>query len=230
MKKIMTGSVILAVVTLFIFAGIGFADDSLHVHSNGKVGIGIDLPLAKLHVAEGEVRFERGTGEDPTSFYDDDKKNHIQGDTIFSNKIGIGINNPGWPLTVWGYAVAHNWLKWSDGDLKQDIQPLENGLDRLSRLRGVRYKLKDEPEETKREHVGVIAQEVEQEFPELVFTDKNGYKAVDYGGLIAPLIESVKELKAKNKSNRIRIKDLEDKNTVLEKRIAALEKAISKEK
>lgn len=225
MKKIMTGSVILAVVTIFIFAGLGFADDSLHVDSDGYVGIGINVPESILHVAVGEVRLEREIGENPTIFNDNNGKNQIRGKTKFSDKLGIKID-PTYPLTVWGYAVATNWLKWSDANLKQDIQPLENGLDRLSRLRGVKYKLKDEPEKTKREYVGVIAQEVEQEFPELVFTDENGTKAVDYDGLIAPLIESVKQLKAKNKSNRIRIKDLEDKNTAFEERIAALEKAI----
>jgi hypothetical protein len=42
--------------------------------------------------------------------------------------------------------------------------------------------------------MGVIAQEVEKVFPELVMTDEQGLKRVEYGGLIAPLIEAVKEL------------------------------------
>ncbi|MCE7060089.1 hypothetical protein LZG94_08325, partial [Dyadobacter sp. CY343] len=39
---------------------------------------------------------------------------------------------------------------------------------------------------------GLIAQEVEQYFPELVTTDDKGFKAVNYIGLIPHLIESVK--------------------------------------
>lgn len=42
--------------------------------------------------------------------------------------------------------------------------------------------------------LGVIAQEVEEVFPELVHEDERGYKHVNYLGLIAPLIEAVKEL------------------------------------
>lgn len=42
--------------------------------------------------------------------------------------------------------------------------------------------------------MGVIAQEVERVFPELVTTDEHGRKRVDYIGLVAPLIEAVKEL------------------------------------
>ena len=43
--------------------------------------------------------------------------------------------------------------------------------------------------------VGVIAQEIEAIFPELVNTRANGYKAVKYDKLVAVLIEAVKELK-----------------------------------
>ena len=43
--------------------------------------------------------------------------------------------------------------------------------------------------------VGVIAQEIEAIFPELVDTRANGYKAVKYDRLVAVLIEAVKELK-----------------------------------
>jgi uncharacterized small protein (DUF1192 family) len=42
--------------------------------------------------------------------------------------------------------------------------------------------------------MGVIAQEVEKVFPELVTIDEQGRKKVEYEGLIAPLIEAVKEL------------------------------------
>jgi len=42
--------------------------------------------------------------------------------------------------------------------------------------------------------MGVIAQEVEKVFPELVTTDEQGRKKVEYEGLIAPLIAAVKEL------------------------------------
>ncbi len=71
-------------------------------------------------------------------------------------------------------------------------------LSRLQRLRGISYEWKDGEERrgrtgAKRE-LGVIAQEVEPVFPELVATDPEGLKKVDYLGFIAVLIEAVKEL------------------------------------
>jgi hypothetical protein len=45
--------------------------------------------------------------------------------------------------------------------------------------------------------MGVIAQEVEEVFPQLVITDEQGRKTVDYVGLVAPLIEAIKELDAR---------------------------------
>jgi hypothetical protein len=45
--------------------------------------------------------------------------------------------------------------------------------------------------------MGVIAQEVEAVFPELVHTDERGVKMVSYTGLVGVLIEAVKELDAR---------------------------------
>ena len=45
--------------------------------------------------------------------------------------------------------------------------------------------------------MGVITQDVEKVFPDLVTTDEQGRKMVHYEGLIAPLIEAVKELDAR---------------------------------
>ena len=84
----------------------------------------------------------------------------------------------------------------SDLRLKTDIQPLENTLDKVLRVRGVSYVMK--ADETKTRKIGVIAQELEQEYPELVATDDKGMKSVSYANLTPVLIEAVKALKAEN--------------------------------
>jgi len=43
--------------------------------------------------------------------------------------------------------------------------------------------------------IGVIAQEVEEVFPEVVHVNEDGLKTVSYGNLVAVLIEAVKELR-----------------------------------
>jgi hypothetical protein len=67
-------------------------------------------------------------------------------------------------------------------------------------LRGVTWEWKPDAPQEAREHqagMGVIAQELEEVFPQLVITDDDGRKKVDYVGLVAPLIEAIKELDAR---------------------------------
>ena len=68
--------------------------------------------------------------------------------------------------------------------------------------------------------IGVVAQEVEKVFPQLVQTDSEGYKSVAYGNLVAPLIEAIKEI-----SNKL--DELFDKYVDQQARIDELEKLIS---
>jgi len=68
----------------------------------------------------------------------------------------------------------------------------------VRRLRGVTFEWSEDAQSARRgRDMGVIAQEVEEVFPELVSTDDDGYKRVNYAGLIAPLIEAIKELDAR---------------------------------
>lgn len=79
----------------------------------------------------------------------------------------------------------------SDVRTKQNIETVENGLDLVSQLRGVWYNKIDQEDRK----VGVIAQEVEEVLPEVVHTDTEGMKSVDYGKMVGVLIEAIKELK-----------------------------------
>jgi len=89
----------------------------------------------------------------------------------------------------------------SDVNLKTNIQPLENCLDKVLKLRGVSFDWIEEklPFYTKYEgihQIGLIAQEVEEVVPELVVEGKieqNDAKSVRYGHLTAILVEGVKE-------------------------------------
>ena len=94
----------------------------------------------------------------------------------------------------------NNVTAFSDERLKDNIETLTDGLDKVEQLRGVTY-TRDE-----KESIGVIAQEVEKILPEIVLTadDEMGTKSVDYSRITAVLIEAVKELSAK-------VKELENK-------------------
>ncbi len=60
------------------------------------------------------------------------------------------------------------------------------------------------------DQIGLIAQEVEDIFPEAVSTDNQGYKSVAYAKLVSPLIEAVKTLKAENEQLKQRNEDIID--------------------
>ena len=84
---------------------------------------------------------------------------------------------------------------------------------KLEQVRGVTWQWRDEAPEEAKDHpgMGVIAQEVEKVFPELVVTDDQGRKKVNYAGLIGPLIEAVKELDQRLQAAEQRIAELERK-------------------
>jgi hypothetical protein len=88
----------------------------------------------------------------------------------------------------------------SDERLKENFAPLTGALDKVKAIGGYEFDWKDGIEEivSKKGHdIGVKAQELQAQYPELVHERDNGYLAVDYIKLNAVLIEAVKELAAK---------------------------------
>lgn len=87
----------------------------------------------------------------------------------------------------------------SDIRLKDNIQTLEGSLDKVNQLRGVEYDRIDMrmKGEEKYHQLGVIAQEIEKVYPDMVNEDVDGMKTVSYQQLIPVLIEAVKELSAR---------------------------------
>jgi hypothetical protein len=83
-------------------------------------------------------------------------------------------------------AFFHN----SDRRLKENIVPIENALAKTLALQGVSYNFKTSPDQKR---LGLIAQDVEVIAPEVVMTDKEGMKSVEYGEMIGLLIEAIKE-------------------------------------
>ena len=83
----------------------------------------------------------------------------------------------------------------SDERYKDLITPIENPNEKIKLLSGNTFIWNDKHEVFKgKKDIGIIAQEVEKVFPEIVDTRDDGYKAVKYEKLVALLIESNKEL------------------------------------
>lgn len=121
-----------------------------------------------------------------------------------TDRVGIGTNAPAQALHVVGQIVATDDITAfysSDRRLKQDIEPIEDAVEKIKQINGVTYAWNDEYLKDKYvdgyfvrdREAGVIAQEIEEVLPEVVATRENGYKAVKYDRLVALLIQAVKE-------------------------------------
>ncbi len=82
----------------------------------------------------------------------------------------------------------------SDKRYKDNLQAITNPIDKVKSLTGYTFTWNDKHEQFNgNDDIGVVAQEVEKVFPEIVDTRDNGYKAVKYEKMVALLIEAVKD-------------------------------------
>ncbi|NBP70711.1 MAG: hypothetical protein EBU52_18480, partial [Cytophagia bacterium] len=119
----------------------------------------------------------------------------------------------------------------SDIRLKRNVKPLQNSLLSLNHLQGVNYQWNGrKPQDTLALQTGLIAQEVEKIFPELVKTDEDGFKSVNYIGLVPHLIEAIKELQVKHERliNETQLQKEESKKKIesLEARLQRVENLV----
>jgi hypothetical protein len=87
------------------------------------------------------------------------------------------------------YATA-DVIAYSDISVKKNIRTIENALDRVVKSRGVLYDRKDIDSNN---NIGFIAQELEEQFPELISKNEDGTKGVKYQNAVAVLFEAIKE-------------------------------------
>jgi len=99
------------------------------------------------------------------------------------------------PADIYAPVIADSFNCASDMNLKKNVINLDGALDKLDALSGVYHDWIDENQSQERQ-IGVIAQEVQAVYPELVAVGSNGYLSVNYPKLTAVLLQSVKELKA----------------------------------
>ena len=136
---------------------------------------------------------------------------------IWIPSAALRVKDDGNVIASWD-VTATAFLYSSDRRLKSGITKIDSALDKINKLNGYNFTWKSNG----RADMWVIAQEVEAIFPSLVKTSKEtGMKSVEYGNLVAPLIEAIKEL-------TVKAEDIFDKYVSQQERINELEQRIER--
>lgn len=181
--------------------------------TNAYVGIGTTAPNRKLEVLSGNsdgITFGQVADNTQTiqTYIDGQWTNRatyaggccngllIQPDVGYV-AIGTAAPSGSYKLEVSGRLKTTGINETSDIRLKKNISPIDNALSKVEQLRGVMYEwradeFKDKGLDTTPQ-IGLIAQEVEKIFPQLVGTDNAGFKSVEYSKVVAVLIEAIKD-------------------------------------
>lgn len=125
----------------------------------------------------------------------DQLKLHTNGNVYIggNGNVGIGMSTASQKLDVNGnIAIAGVTVHTSDIRLKKDINNIERSLEKIVSLKGIEYFWINREKDSHKQ-IGLIAQNVQKVFPELVYKNsQTGFLSVNYSGLVAPLIEATK--------------------------------------
>ncbi|MDG1822829.1 MAG: tail fiber domain-containing protein [Flavobacteriaceae bacterium] len=134
----------------------------------------------------------------------------VSGTVLILNSNNNILFRPGGTTTVNfepnGDAIFNGDVKvTSDKRLKANIISLGSTLAKLLQIDGKTYTMKKD--ENKKQKIGVLAQDIEKVFPELV-SESNGVKSVNYQGLVPVLINALKEQDTKLNKQQTEIDEL----------------------
>jgi len=196
--------------------------------SSGRLGVGTGSPAASLHIKSDTttvpwIKFTTTTGGTDYASIDTDGSNYLRitaaagkGLSLGANgtadklvftsagRLGIGTTAPATELYVVGDVEYTGELTdVSDRRMKKDIENLAaDQLEKILALQGVSFRMKEDPP-TRQKELGFIAQDVEKLYPDLVKTTDNGIKSMNYVGLIAPMVEAMKEQESEISALRV---------------------------
>ncbi len=182
--------------------------------SDTKVGIGTTLPAARLHIKANssstlaQLLLEEDENDFVRMRFSNSTANKYWEIASLTNTIdynaALNFNyyGVGYILRLIGDGSAllrGTLTQSSDARLKTNIIPLANLSGGLAHLNGYTYQWKNKSMDQSVQ-IGLLAQEVEKYFPQLVKADEKGYKSVNYIGFIPLLIEGMKEQSQKIES------------------------------
>jgi hypothetical protein len=205
------------------------ASDSPYIYlktSSGSVGIGNSTPPIKLWVPGASTTTGIGVYNGDVAIILGNTGGGVNGGSIQvkaggssstigttnyslllnpdGGNVGIGSAAPAYTLDVSGTIRATgDVIAYSDSRVKTDLKLIDNALNKVSNIHGYTF-LRTDTENPVRQ-AGVIAQEVREILPEVVYKDDKGMYNVAYGNMVALLIEAIKEERQKREALEERI-------------------------
>ena len=178
--------------------------EAMRILANGNIGIGLVAPTARLHVS-GASNLSGNTAITGTLA--------VSGASLFNSTLGVtGLSTLSGGLTVAGI-INHtggnqvgggagteiiNYAAFrttSDARLKENTIPLERQTDLINRINTYNYNYIKDP--LRLVHTGVLAQELQRLYPNLVMLSESGFLNVNYPELVPIVIKGLQESNAR---------------------------------
>ena len=217
--------------------------ERLRIDANGLVGIGTGAgPIGAQLQINGATNttgliVRGGAGADKILELQDSGGGRVL-EVTADGSMGIGkAPGTGFKLDVEGdirgtRVFAQGVELTSDARFKTNISAIADALSIVRKLQGVSYDWNRAafPDRgfSPRPQIGVLAQEVEKVLPELVSTDAQGYKSVNYTGFIPVLIEGMKQQADRLDEQDARLVTAEQTLAMVEERLFKTEEQVLK--
>lgn len=211
-----------------------FFSQAIFARVSGGLGSGVVVrashPTGSTRGIDAEVSSPSGRAIQGTSPSGGHAGFFLGGRVYSQGNVGIGVVNPTFQLHLSQNSAAkptsNTWTVSSDERLKTDIETLDGSLQKLLALRGVSYRWRDPAAQGGHDgiHAGLLAQNVEQVFPEWIGTDPAGYKTVTVTGFEGLVAEALRELRAEKDTA---LAELARENAQLRAEIAGMREDIA---
>ena len=173
------------------------------------------------------LRTKQGTILNNSLILTPDKRASVNG--VGYSNVTFSVNDSGllYAIGTGGKVIGSQFVTASDARLKEHIETVPDALSTLLNLRGVTYDWNPNVPHgikgQKERQYGFLAQEVAQVLPALVQPGLNGYKAVNYQGIIPVTVEAIKTLNARSVMQQSQISLLRKENDAVKAKNAELE-------
>jgi hypothetical protein len=179
--------------SFFYSSSVSNGGNTLNLHYKDSSAVPINEATHQISL----VTSLAGGPDKRVAFFSSSALTTSEGFIVDNGKVGINVNeSTDTPLTYQlevsgSIRASQGVFANSDERLKDNINTIENALDKVDKLRGVEFNWTGDFDT----QIGVIAQEVKEVLPEVVEQDNIGHYQVNYSAIVPVLIEAIKELK-----------------------------------